>query len=57
VDLGIWKAMECFKGGLMRHPTSNMEDFVTESDLNSADLSQWIRTSVCGLQTTFMVFW
>ena len=38
--LWIWKAVECFKWGLMDHPSRNMEDFVTESDLNCADLAQ-----------------
>ena len=28
--LWIWKAVECFKWGLMGHPRKNMEDFVTE---------------------------
>jgi hypothetical protein len=34
----IWKAVECFKWGLMGYPSRNMEDFVTESDWNCADL-------------------
>jgi hypothetical protein len=38
--LWIWKAVECFKWGLMGHPSGNMEDFITESDLNCADLAQ-----------------
>jgi hypothetical protein len=28
------------KWGLMGYPSNNMEDFVTESDLNCADLAQ-----------------
>ena len=36
----IWKAVGCFKWGLMGHPGRNMEDFVAESDLNCADLAQ-----------------
>ena len=32
--------MECFKWGLMSHPSRNMEDFVTVSDLNYTDLTQ-----------------
>ena len=32
--------MECFKWGLMGHPSRNMEDFVTESDLNCEDLAR-----------------
>jgi hypothetical protein len=38
--LWIWKAVECFKWGLMGYPSRNMEDFVTESDLKCADLAQ-----------------
>ena len=38
--LWIWKAVECFKWGLMGYPSRNMEDFVAESDLNCADLAQ-----------------
>jgi hypothetical protein len=34
LGLRIWKAVECFKWGLMGYPSRNMEDFVTESDLN-----------------------
>ena len=36
----IWKAVECFKCGLMGHPSRNMEDFVAGSDLNCIDLTQ-----------------
>ena len=34
--LGFWirKAVECFKWGLMGHPSRNMEDSGTWSDLN-----------------------
>jgi hypothetical protein len=39
-ELWIWKAVECFKWGLMDHPSRNMEDFVSESDLKCADLAQ-----------------
>jgi hypothetical protein len=38
-ELWIWKAVECFNWGLMGYPGWNMEDFVTESDLNCADLA------------------
>jgi hypothetical protein len=31
--LWIWKAMGCFKWGLMGYPSWNMEDFVAEYDL------------------------
>ena len=50
--------MECFKWGLMGYPSRNMEDFVTESDLNCADLAQevsvenfnmWPRDCFCGI--------
>jgi hypothetical protein len=30
----IWKAVECFKCGVVGYPNKNMEDFVAESDLN-----------------------
>jgi hypothetical protein len=42
LGLCIWKAMECFKWGLMGHPSRNMEDFVAGSDLNCIDLAQEI---------------
>ena len=32
--------MECFKWGLMGHPSRNMEDFVAGSNLNCIDLVQ-----------------
>jgi hypothetical protein len=55
----IWKAMEYFKWGLIGYPSRNMEDFVTESDLNSADLAQEVsvENSICVLETAFVVFW
>ena len=37
---GLWKAVECFKRGLMGYPSRNMEDFVAEYDLNCVDLAQ-----------------
>ena len=42
--LGLWicKAVECFKWVLMGYPSRNMEDFLTETDLNHADMSQEI---------------
>ena len=40
LGLWIWKAMECFKWNLMGYPSKNMEDFVTESDLNCEDLAR-----------------
>jgi hypothetical protein len=42
LGLCIWKAVECFKWSLMGHPTRNMEDFVTGSNLNCVDLAQEI---------------
>ena len=54
-ELWIWKAMECFKWGLMNHPSRNMEDFVPVSDLNCADLVQNRRMSVCGLETVLWI--
>jgi hypothetical protein len=40
--LWIWKAVECFKWGLVGQPSRNMEDFVDRSDLNCVDLFQEI---------------
>ena len=34
LEFWIWKAVECFKWGIMGHPSRNVEDFVTEYDLN-----------------------
>ena len=55
--------MECFKWGLMGHPSRNMEDFVTESDLNCVDLAQevseeknfsvWLRDCFCRILLLF----
>ena len=42
LGLWIWKAVECFKWGLMGHPSRNMEDFVAGSNLNCVDLAQEI---------------
>jgi hypothetical protein len=36
----IWEAVECFKWGLVGYPSRNMEYFVTENNLNFADLAQ-----------------
>jgi hypothetical protein len=38
LGLWIWRAMECFKWGLMGHPSRNMEDGGFENDLNCVDL-------------------
>jgi hypothetical protein len=40
--LWIWNTVECFKWGLMGHPSRNMEDFVAVSNLNCVDLAQEI---------------
>jgi hypothetical protein len=42
LGLWIWKAVECFKWGLLGHPGRNMEDFVARSNLNCVDLAQEI---------------
>jgi hypothetical protein len=53
LGLWIWKAVECFKWGLMGHPSRNMEDFVSESDLNCGEVSEeknfnmWTRDWSC----------
>jgi hypothetical protein len=36
---GFWKAVECFKWGLLGYPSRNTEDFVAESDLNCESLA------------------
>ena len=55
----IWKAVECFKWGLMGHPRRNMEDLVAGSNLNCVDLTQkiskekifrmWHKECFCGI--------
>ena len=56
----IWKAVECFKLGLMGYPIRNMETLL----LNMIELYshgpkdfQWSRISEHGLETVFMIFW
>jgi hypothetical protein len=61
MDLGTldWKVLECFKWGLMGHPSRNKEDFVAKSNLNCAYLAQevseeknfsmWHRDCFCGI--------
>jgi hypothetical protein len=58
LGLWIWKAVGCFKWGLMGYPSRNMEDFVAVSDLNCADLAQevsvknfnmWSRDCFCAI--------
>ena len=56
-ELWIWKAVECFKWGLMHHPRRSMEDRCAENDLN---LGAWLkrfqrRILVCGLETVIMI--
>jgi hypothetical protein len=50
--------VECFKWGLMGHPSRNMEDFVSGSNLNCVDLAQeiskksfsmWHKDCFCGI--------
>ena len=40
-DLGywIWEAVECITQGLMDDPSRNMEDILTQSDLNCKALA------------------
>jgi len=54
----VWKVVECFKWGLMGHPSSNIEDFVAKGNLNCAGLTQevseenismWHRNCFCGI--------
>jgi hypothetical protein len=40
--LWIWNTVECFKWGLISHPSKNMEDFVAGNNLNCVDLAQEI---------------
>ena len=40
--LWIWKAVECFKWGLVSHSSRNLEEIGAECDLNSGDLAQKI---------------
>jgi hypothetical protein len=42
LGLWIWNTVECFKWGLIGHPSRNMEDFVAGSNLNCVDLAQVI---------------
>jgi hypothetical protein len=39
-SLGLWKAEECFKWGLIGHQYKNMEDIGAEDGLNCANLAQ-----------------
>jgi hypothetical protein len=57
--LWIWKAVGCFKWGLIAHPSRTVEDFATQSELNCLTWPKrfhW-RISVCGPETVFVVFW
>ena len=57
--LWIWNTVECFKWGLISHPSKNMEDFVAGSNLNCVDLAQeiskdynfrmWHKDCSCGI--------
>jgi hypothetical protein len=59
LELQIWKAVKCFKWGLMDPPFRNMEDLVAGSNLNCVDLAQeiskennfrmWHENCFCGI--------
>ena len=55
----IWKALECFKWGLMGYSNRNMEDFVAESNLNCTDLAQEVSEENFSMwpRDCFVVFW
>jgi hypothetical protein len=54
----IWKVLECFKWVSMGHASRNLEDFVTESDLNCANLAQEDSVENFNMwPTVFVVFW
>ena len=57
--LWIWDAVKGFKWDLMAYPSRTMEDFVTECDLNCADLAQEdsVQKNGRGLETVFILFW
>jgi hypothetical protein len=40
LGLWIWKAVECFKWGAKGYFSRDIEDFVSESDLNCTGLAQ-----------------
>ena len=52
--------MECFKWGLVGHPSRNMEDFVAKDDLNcgslalevSENFNMWPRDCFCDILVT-----
>jgi hypothetical protein len=59
LGLWIWKAVECFKWGLIGYPSRNMEYFVAGSNLVCVDLAQeiskeknfrlWHKDCFCGI--------
>ena len=56
--LWIWNTVDCFKWGLMGHPSRNMEDFVAGYNLNCVDLAQEIsKEKNFSIKTGFVVFW
>jgi hypothetical protein len=57
--LWIWNSVECFKWGLMGHPSRNMEDFVAViwAVLTWPKGFQRKRISKCSIKTFFVVFW
>jgi hypothetical protein len=58
LELCIWKAVECFKWGLMGYTSRNTEDFVAESNLNCVDLAQEgsVKNFNMGPRDCFVVF-
>jgi hypothetical protein len=65
--LWIWKALECFKWGLMGYPRRNMEDNGAGNGLNCANLAQevsveknlrmWPRDWFGGILVNAAAFW
>jgi len=55
--LWIWKSVEGFKCGLMGYLRRNMEDFVTESDLNCVDLAQEVSVENFNMWTRNYFLW
>ena len=63
LELQIWKAVKCFKWGLMDPPFRNMEDLVAGSNLNCVDLAQeiskenfsmWHKECFCGVLVKYV---
>ena len=57
--LSIRKTVECFKWGLMNHPSSNMGDSGAQGDLNCGGQGQEVsekKMLVCGLEMGLVIF-